>query len=137
MKAAAGRLPLMFLQRTLPATFVLALAVAAAADHKNDQSAILTDGSGSTGPTVYHWIFGSDAVEARRQLGVYLCRKIAIVDRICQLTDIQMQRLRLAGAGENVRLIDRVDEIGQRYGLVKDDPDKVSELRKEVDLLLN
>jgi hypothetical protein len=88
-------------------------------------------------PNVYRWVFGgnSDAIEAGKVLERLLRQKIAIVDRVCRLTDTQKQKLLLAGRGDIKRFIDGVEEIGTRMRHVKDDPDKVNALGQEAHAL--
>lgn len=51
----------------------------------------------------------SDPETARRQLDVTLQREIRGLDQLCQLTELQEQKLKLAGQGDIKRLLDRVD----------------------------
>jgi hypothetical protein len=78
-------------------------------------------------PLACRWVFGdvSDTVAARRQLDTLLGKKIDAVHRICGLTDAQKQKCQLAGRRDNMRFIDRVEEIAVQLQLVKDDPDKI------------
>ncbi len=78
-----------------------------------------------------------DAVTVRQRLETRLRQKIAIVDWVCRLTDNQKQDLELAGHGDNKRLMDRIEEIGTRLQLVKNDSGKIVELRKEAEPLLD
>jgi uncharacterized protein YjbI with pentapeptide repeats len=56
-------------------------------------------------------IFGNETpVAVRRELNVYLRRKIAETDLICGLSERQKQKLQLAGRGDLKRLFDRIDE---------------------------
>ncbi len=72
-----------------------------------------------------------DAKAARMQFDAGLRQRIALVDRVCRLTDAQRQKLELASLGDTKRLSDRVTEIDQirvNWSIVKDDPEKVSTL---------
>jgi len=84
--------------------------------------------------TVYHWIFGYDPNGApQEQLETLLEQKIAVVDRVCALKDTQKQTLLLAGRGDNKRIMDRFEKIEMQFQLVKNDPDKVNALEREVE----
>ncbi len=67
-------------------------------------------------------IFSQDrsAVAARERLLERLEHEIDAVDRICDLTNVQNEKLRLAGRGDVKRLLDRVDAIGTRIGDVSE-----------------
>lgn len=64
---------------------------------------------------------GADRPAGCEQLATLLRQKIAIVDRVCGLTETQKQKLQLAGLGDATRLLRRVDQLGARIQLVKDD----------------
>lgn len=77
-----------------------------------------------------------DAVAERRRLDAILWQKIAIVDRVCGLTDVQKQKLRLAGRGDNKHLIDRIEAIRTRFQVDANDADKVNEIFEETQKVL-
>ncbi len=54
--------------------------------------------------------------------------KIAVVDRVCELTSTQKEKLQLAGRGDIKRLFDLVEEIGWQFQLVNDDQQAVDTL---------
>jgi hypothetical protein len=58
------------------------------------------------------WAFGvgRNAAVARRQLNGLLREKMEVVDRCCRLSDMQRQKLQLAGQGDIKRFMDRVEE---------------------------
>src|SRR5258708_38687105 len=117
------------------ATVVLCLAAVFAGDpareEQGDDASLPAQKVHIAEPAVYQWVFGnaSDAEGARKQLRALLQKKIAIVDRMCRLTDAQKEKLELAGVGDNKRLADRVERLGLQFQLVRNDPDKVNELR--------
>ena len=113
-----------------------AVFAAALADEGSVQNAPLPDQHVEIAESIaYRWVFGddSDAVAARRQLDSLLGQKIAAIDQVCGLTEIQKQKLRLAGQGDNEQLIGRVKEIATQLHVVKNDPDKVRALENEAD----
>jgi hypothetical protein len=116
------------------AAVVLSLNAAGAGDpaenESGDNAALPEQQFKIADPTVFGWVFGdgSDADAARKQLDTLLPQKIAIVDRVCGLTDTQKQTLQLAGRGDNKRLLDRVEEMGMQLQLVKNDENKVQAL---------
>jgi hypothetical protein len=70
-------------------------------------------------------VFGQalDADAARTRFGARLASKVASIDRICQLTDAQKQRLELAGRGDIKRFFDRIDSLQppfQGHGVLDD-----------------
>lgn len=107
------------------ATTVLFLAAAFANDPALEEE--LSD------PRPYQWVFGNrfDAAAAHKQLDMLLSERIAIVDRICNLTDAQKQKLELAGRRDNRELDDRIAEIAVKLVAVKE----VNELRTEAESL--
>jgi hypothetical protein len=115
-------------------TFALSVAVAARGDPPEaeiGENAPLPGGQiEAADATVYRWVFGagSNASSARTELDTLVLQKIAIVDRVCGLTDTQIKKLELAGRGDVTRLIDRIEEIGMRFQVVKDELDKVGAL---------
>jgi hypothetical protein len=54
---------------------------------------------------------GNDAAEVRRRLEVQLRSKIAGIDRVCALTPVQAEKLRLAGRGDIHRFFERAEAI--------------------------
>jgi len=78
---------------------------------------------------------GSDATTVHGQLDTLLRQKVAVIDLICELTDVQKQKLQLAGRGDMKRLIDRVEEIQTQLRLVQSEPARVHALRREVEAL--
>lgn len=78
---------------------------------------------------------GTDRAAGYEQLDTLLRQKIAIVDQVCGLTDTQKQKLQLAGRGDARRLFDRLDKIGARILLVRDDRDKIYQLLEEAHAL--
>jgi len=86
---------------------------------------------------IYQMVFGDDfdAVAARRKLDTLLAQKVRAVDLVCRLTDVQKQKLQLAGRGDNKRLIDRVEEIGGQLQLLNDESTDIDALIQEAELL--
>jgi len=124
---------------------VLTLAVASAgdpADEKSGETVPLPEQQAEAADrTVYGWVFGdvntgaarkqAAAVAAQQRLDTLLRQKIEIVDKLCELTDAQKQKLEVAGRADNKGLIDRIEDIAMRYNRDKNDPVKAFELLKE------
>jgi len=72
-----------------------------------------------------------DAAALPRHFDTLLRQKIEIVDKLCELTDAQKQKLEVAGRADNKGLIDRIEDIAMRYNRDKNDPVKAFELLKE------
>src|SRR5579859_6597292 len=60
--------------------------------------------------TIYQWVFnlGLDADAADEKLKTAVQQKIVVVDRACDLTDAQKEKLELAGRGDSKQLLERV-----------------------------
>ena len=67
----------------------------------------------------------------RNELDAYLRQKVAIVDRLCGLTDGQKQTLQLAGRGDIKRWLDRFEKNRTQWPLVQNDRNKVKALDEE------
>jgi hypothetical protein len=76
-----------------------------------------------------------DAFASPNQLDTLLKQKLALVDKVCQLTDAQKHKVELAGRGDNKRLTDRIQRINAQFELVKNDAAKIDELRTKAQLL--
>lgn len=82
----------------------------------------------------------ADAETGRKQLEMTLEREIRGLDELCQLTEPQEQKLRLAGQGDIKRFLDRISTAQRRWepsgkGPIELDQDlalAVAELRTEV-----
>jgi hypothetical protein len=66
---------------------------------------------------------GRDQATARTQLAARVGRDIEAIDGICGLTDVQKQKLELAGRGDSDRLLRRTTELRQRIKKVFDETD--------------
>jgi hypothetical protein len=82
---------------------------------------------------VYVWVLGENwnRDTTRQRLDRLARQKIAVVDLVCGLSDAQKQKLELVARGDNNRLIERLEEIGRRLQLAKNDATKVEALAKE------
>ena|SRR5579872_2008553 len=80
------------------------------------------------------WVFGGrgNTGPARSRLESFLQLQIADVDRVCELTEAQKQKLQLAGKGDIVRFFDRVEELRRKFQKVKNDRNKIGELYQEI-----
>jgi len=128
-----------------PVTVALSLAVAFSAEPGDGESAENADNDRANeelnpaDSAFYRFIFllgGDDPLRTPAQMRNLQERqlplKIAIVDRVCQLTDSQKEKLRLAGQGDIKQQFDQIEEIGRRFQLVKDEPEKLRALSAEV-----
>jgi hypothetical protein len=68
----------------------------------------------------------------RKELDMLLRQKIAIVDRLCGLTDSQKETLQLAGRGDIKRWLDRFEENQLQWRLFQNDRNKVRAGRNKV-----
>lgn len=80
------------------------------------------------------WIFQrhGNAAQARVALKSTLQMQIDAVDRDCQLTDAQKQRLLLAGKGDMSRFFDRVEQVRKKFRAVKNDQQKFNEIWQHI-----
>jgi hypothetical protein len=62
------------------------------------------------------------------QFDAMMRARLAFVDRVCGLNDVQSAKLRLAVRGDKKRLIGRIEEIAAQLELTEDDPEKLQEL---------
>jgi hypothetical protein len=87
--------------------------------------------------TIYLGVFNlgpdADAVDAKLKTAVQ--QKLVVVDRACGLTDVQKERLELAGRGDGKQLLDRVEKMAAQLQLLKAEPEKVKELTLEAQRL--
>jgi hypothetical protein len=89
------------------------------------------------GPTVFtgtldNLLFGGKAglEQFRSQLDYMLSMKIRELERTMQLTPDQRQRLRLAGHGDLVRLLDLIDEARNQFELARSDPERLADVQR-------
>jgi hypothetical protein len=122
---------------TVVLSWAAAFAGDPAKDEQDDDAPLPAQREQTVKPAVYQWVFGnaSDADAARKQLRALLEKKIAIVDHMCRLTDAQREKLELAGVGDNKRLLDRVEKIGLKFQLIRNNPDKYNDLRLQTQSL--
>jgi hypothetical protein len=73
-----------------------------------------------------------NAAGARKRLDALLTLQVEDIDRACQVTGAQRQKLQLAGRGDIKRFFNRCDEVRQRFQLVRHDQHKVQEVWQEV-----
>lgn len=69
------------------------------------------------------WLSGEPGFvvdEAGTHLDERLRARIATMDRVCGLTDPQKRKLELAGGEDNRRLLERIDELRQRFEPLKE-----------------
>jgi hypothetical protein len=70
-------------------------------------------------------VFGqaTNSAGARTRLDAILRQKVDAIDRICGLTDVQKQKLQLAGRGDVQRLFERVEDLRPKFQQTKALPD--------------
>jgi hypothetical protein len=80
------------------------------------------------------WIFGQvrNAREGRAKLDLLLTLQIEAVEQFCAITEIEKQKLQLAGRGDIKRFFDRVEEKRRRFQLVKHDQNRFGEIYQEI-----
>lgn len=71
----------------------------------------------TTHGTADEFVFGSaiTAKQTERQLCALLAEKVATIDRMCKLTDVQKRKIELAGRGDVARLMDRVERLKRKF----------------------
>src|SRR5262249_24107672 len=68
-------------------------------------------------------------IVTRERLTPLLKQKIAAIDRFCDLSDVQRQKLQLSGRGDIKRRLDAIERARSRFELVRNDAKRASELR--------
>jgi len=130
------------LLRSFAPVAVLSLAAAVVADperESNDPNTPAVEDVNPADRAFYRFIFllgGDDPLTTPAQMRKLqerkLLLKIAIVDRVCGLTDSQKEKLRLAGQGDIKQQFDQIEGFGRRFQLVRDQPEKLRALADEV-----
>lgn len=69
---------------------------------------------------------------ARSRLDALLLLRIEDVVQACRLTEVQRQKLQLAGRGDIKRFFDRIEELRRKFQLVKTDQNRVGEILQEI-----
>jgi hypothetical protein len=77
----------------------------------------------------------ANAAAIRRHLEKQLEPEVGIVDHVCELSDAQRQKLRLAGRGAIQRLLEGIEERKKTLQLVKDDEKQAAKLHDEIEEL--
>ena len=76
------------------------------------------------------WIFADhqDQDNARKQLESEVESRIAMTDRLCQLTDEQRSKLAMAGKGDIVRLWQQIEQARSEFRKVQNGPHSIHDL---------
>lgn len=72
------------------------------------------------------------AAGARKRLDTMLGLQIDAIDRACNLTEAQKQKLQLAGRGDIKRFFSRFEDAKRRFQLVKNDPNMAQGIHMEI-----
>lgn len=69
------------------------------------------------------WVFRQhgNAAEARKRLNSQLRTQLGTIDRMCNLTDAQKEKLQLAGRGDIKRFFDRYETVKRKYQSIEPD----------------
>ena len=80
------------------------------------------------------WVFQQDrnVAGARQRLDSQLALRIEELDRACQLTDAQKEKLQLSGKGDMRRFFDRYDMVKKKFQRVKNDQQKMREIWQDI-----
>jgi hypothetical protein len=77
------------------------------------------------------------ATEGRRRLETQIKLQLTEMDRACQLTAAQRERLTLAARGELQRFLEQVEVLRRKFESAKHDQDKLGQIWQEVQPLQN
>jgi hypothetical protein len=80
------------------------------------------------------WVFQTfpDAHSARKKLDEKLDLLAEDIERACQLSESQRQKLRLAGRGDILRFFDQVEVVRQKFLLVRKDQNKFNQIWQDI-----
>src|SRR5262245_55355093 len=83
------------------------------------------------------WIFQQDrnAAGARQRLNSLLALQVDEIDRACQLTEAQRQKLQLIGRGDIKRFFDAFEKVRQKFKSLDNDVQKIQEIQPDVNPL--
>jgi len=87
-----------------------------------------------TEDTFNQWVFGSSGglSQGRKRIDASLNLLMGHLDRTCQLTTEQKQKLRLAGEGDLKRFLNRYEKARQRFQALRNDQNKLGEIFQEI-----
>ncbi len=80
------------------------------------------------------WLYRDlqNSAGARSRLDALLVVRLEDVVQACRLTEVQRQKLQLAGRGDIKRFFDRVEELRRKFQLVKTDQNRIGEILQEI-----
>lgn len=80
------------------------------------------------------WVFGGprNSTAGQSKLDTQLSLQVEDVARVCRLTEMQKQKMLLAGHGDIKRFFEKVDEKRKQFEKLKTDQNKVSQLYQEL-----
>jgi hypothetical protein len=68
----------------------------------------------------------------RQRLESRIALRLAEIDRVCQLSDAQKQKLRLAARGDLQRFLNEVDELRGKFEALKNDQQAMAQMWQEI-----
>jgi hypothetical protein len=80
------------------------------------------------------WLFNgvNNAATGRQKIEAQITLQIAELDRVCQLTEPQKQRLQLAARGDVQRFWEEVETLRLKFNAVKNDQEAVNNMWQEI-----
>jgi hypothetical protein len=80
------------------------------------------------------WVFQQDtnAAGARRRMEGLLALQLDEMDRACQLSDAQKQKLRLMGHGDIKRIFDTFDIVKRRFNAMENDMNRLQDIMPDL-----
>jgi hypothetical protein len=80
------------------------------------------------------WVFQNDgnAATARRRFEALLTLQVEEIDRACQLSDVQKQKVGLMGHGDLKRVFDAFDNAKHRFHLLDNDMNRLQEVMPDI-----
>jgi hypothetical protein len=80
------------------------------------------------------WVFQQDrtAAAARRRFDALLTLHVEDIDRACQLSDAQKNKLQLMGRGDIKRVFDTYEKAKHRFNLLNNDVQRLQEVMQDV-----
>jgi hypothetical protein len=80
------------------------------------------------------WVFGQWGTSraARKQLQSQLTLQVEAIDRVCDLTTVQQEKLQLAGQGDIWRFYERVEEVRKIFFTARLDQQKINQIWQHI-----
>jgi len=133
---ASGKRPWLLVLCAMAVLFVPCVG-ASAQDEDADEVAVVQVRPAVTDEQFDQWVFQQhrNAAGARKSMNSQLVLQTEHIDRACALTDVQKNKLQLAGRGDIKRFFDRYEEIKWKFKLIQHDQQKANQIWQDINPL--